>query len=605
MRGVRLIVGIVFIAVAGASCKTAGKIVEDGKITGSEIAESASGSDGSNQEDRSGKKSSSRRATKASTENSRSNRTADRQRRRTAKITLSGKLEPNPKVLKNLQSIGQKGRFDFTEFKVEDRSCKGDFPAQPSVVVEVKESYKDLKFVPTNGWSLMMKAPGKAPYCQYTNRVGGKNAMRLKGVTPGTYRFYVATEDKDKAVNFDFKIENYEQPRVLPWTKADIPTVTLDGEPKETKFFTRTYSESEYKNRISNPYTCSRVYVKNPDLRIVVERRSTIRLGQRPSIPGKTQFIGPMPEDQRNLPSDCWEGWEQKMTLEPGTYYLRRMSKKGTFPSFSHYYIRQPSEEEPPDFARFDKIPKKLPKRQRVFYKHFPFVGGDGDSIRAVDESDDLRKKLLLNAPKQLFLAIRLDLDKQTAEADLHPHRGSDGSFLQPDRQVEYPKKGEPAILLSDDGRILTVDGSIFHAQMKDLIPIEDAERLRFPEKVRNPHLVRGGAFKMADKEDDAALLDKLDRVGNRYHGCVDRVWDGVEPRLQDLRDELDEAPEQIRREINRLKAETSAKAKVQCGYDRYQNQLTNIARQLQQSRTERRREAYDEVKRRLEELLK
>ena len=518
---------------------------------------------------------------------------------KTEKTSLSADFSPNPKRFGTYRA---KGSVSLSDLGIKNRSCDHGYVAhKPSLVVELPKSYKRMKVTSTGGDLIYIKRPDGKFHCVKTHRIGKVPSVLAKDFPKGKYKIFVGTRGPRDVAKFDVVFEDMKRAKSLDWLDAKVPSVALNGRVDGLQFFSRgfTASENESRRERYGNSRCGRSmslrYTKKPDLRIEVKKRTTFVLGLRSHFQGYATLLGPLPEDNRNIPQQCVSSSKQ-MTLEPGTYFVRMGYEKGTNAGFVNYFMHGPDREELPETAMFDDIPRGLQIKQRQVTNHFPFL--DGEKIQ---ENDALRKELFMKAPKQLFVATKLGLDKHTAEADVvHFSYGSRDEFRTEEPSFEYPKKNEPLLMLNYSGKVLAADGSIYDVQVKDLVPIEKASSIQLPRKVRNPQLYFDHALKMA-AESDQELLQRRKRRYKRFNNCADKYWDRVNPRLKRLND----YPRVNKHKIARIRRETEAKAKRNCGWSNIKKKdETVVWKTLIENRTERRQEALEEITERLNKIL-
>ena len=519
------------------------------------------------------------------------------------KAELDAEFAPNPKRLGPFKATGQTWLQDIG---VKTRSCNnGYIPNQPSLVVDVPEQLDKVKLTATDGDLLYIRHPDDTYHCIQTQSIGRVPSLTTKWVE-GRHEVYIGVRRSDSTTEAELVFEDLARPLALEWMTADIPTLEMNGSIDGRQSFTREYSPEENKARSEEwgARRCGGIdapkYAKKPDLRLEVKKETSFSLGAHSPTDGGVSLIGPMPEDNRDIPSDCIGADEQTRTLEPGTYFLRMgYHEIEDAPPLVHYVVDVPEPEDRPRLATVETIPEALTIPNRIVTLHFPFL-----ELHHIEQSDRLRKELLLKAPRQLFVAPSRGLDKQTAQVDIKPYESNKNELLDSDPTFSYPQKGEPMLLIKvgntrKSGKVLAADGSIYDVEFDDLVPIAEVESPKLPEDVRNPQVRYDHAQALAG-EDDQPLLDRRDERHERFDDCFNKVWEPVEPKLEKLK----RYPSHNKEEIDRIERETREKANRECGLGEVRAQDREMWKQLKKNRTERRREFLGEVTERLEKLF-
>ena len=246
-------------------------------------------------------------------------------------------------------------------------------------------------------------------------------------------------------------------------------------------------------------------------------------------------------------------------------------------------------------------LPGKLDIPDRQLRHHFPFIEefvNQGRNVRVAlkfsekpsrqgSEIDQLRQRLFMEAPKQLFVTPRYDLDKNST-------RGTDGDF---------PKKGETLLIYeasqrsqhfttfrADGSRWLVLATALVHP---DSFSVPPKTTRKFEEK----H-ARGNAG-----PEDAPLLDKAKAASEKYDKCFDGATAAADRQIEAINNTRLHWTTYNKRRKDRIWDAAAAAAEQRCGKTKLKALQEQTDKDLVAARTQRINDRLSEIAARLSKL--
>ncbi len=506
------------------------------------------------------------------------------------RITLDPGFSPNPH---RASFVGKTELPLDRSFGVDTKMCDGYVASTAAMVIDAPRGFAHLKISAEGSDILFIKMPGGKYFCQEVNTIPSRPVVDANDWPAGSYEVYVGSSSNGRDIRYSLTIEDGESPVTLPWLAMERPSVSLSGAPRS--IFMASHHIDEQAALARHPDHGPRCgdspyYPESPDLEIKVEKRSTFTLGVRAGATGSMALMGPMTPDGRDIPERCLASWDEKLTLEPGTYYARLGMRKEDRPTVVHYFVR-PVEESGAASTLAKEVPEDLAIWERVLLYHMPFL-----SMKAIRESDELRRELFMTAPKSLFVTVKSDLDENVAKADVTVSSYSGGEKFLDTTPFAFPREGELLLHIDGRGTVLAADGSLFQVRMSDLGPVTSAS---VPSTARNPQLYFQHALLMAG-DDDAGDLQARKKRYEQLEACQKKVWKASSGKL----DRLYDYPNLNRDKIARVESDIRGKAYTTCGEAKLAKQDEALWASLEKRRSARRAHSLQEISKRVSVLF-
>lgn len=504
----------------------------------------------------------------------------------TKTVAVKASFHPNPIIVSGLAG---EAAVNTDKHGVRN-GCNGYVGDDPAVVLDMEQESGDIEVSAPGGGVLLAEIGGKY-WCDSASSIGQVPRIKADKLPAGKIKIFVGELNKGTKIKFSVRVEDTKRAIDLAW-KDKVKPVVLNEDLKQPIIVTQTTPTTKGV-KDDRSFRCGKGFTREtPDFAFELKRPLTdLQLDFRSSHASQMDLVilGPIPEDGRNLPSRCIENVPQSFgRMEPGLYVARVSPEENGAAWLYHLVLTSKGTPREPKTLP-TKFADNVPFEERVVTGHFPLL-----TVDDVHDSDATREWLFVNAPKQLFVYPKYDLDDKVARVYGAARRGGyTTSSFHPKAPAEvFPKANEPLLLLSR-GQVLAADGSIFNVEMKDLTD-KPSGALALPSASRNPHLTWDHALYAHAPEDDK-LVAAYEKANKDLDACEDRVWNPAEKQIDAIR----ARPwwQQSEGQIQQIKDATSAAFDRTCKPDALKQKQLDTWAALMKSRSARRDAALGRVK--------
>lgn len=477
--------------------------------------------------------------------------------------------------------------------------CDGFVARRPAIMLDAPDGFQHVR-ISADGEAqvLFVEMPGRDYRCEVIPSRSGNLTIDGRNWPSGTYRIFVGGPTRLETVNYTLTVEDMTQPATVAWLQGTLPTIDVDGAMSVPRFARQSFDDPQRQARdvahgdtscLSGPGPLQ--YPLYPDVQIDVRQSMSVIIGARSDVDGHITLVGPISEDQRNIPTQCLKTSTEEVTLMPGSYYVRYGVLEDAQPRFVDVFVHSSSTRVDPLTHGDGEVPAGLDVEGRRLPTYYPFL-----TTQSLVASDLLRHQLYLGASPRLFVAAKEDLNP-SSPASVYNGLASDNGASSTDeshlgRFQHLPKKGEALLLLNDENLVLAADGSMFKVDPSHLVPIEQAEPAVMPTDARNGELPMERALQLAGSEDlNRLAMHRESR--DRYTECVADTF----ARVQDRVDRLMMDPEANQAQVERINMDTQNRAERTCGLAQLKEDEKILQQELEQSRTARRQQQLDLVR--------
>jgi hypothetical protein len=502
----------------------------------------------------------------------------------TLSSTLKPDFHPNP------AEFLVAGQATVSVDKHGTKGCDGYVADDPSVVLDLSSSMKNVQISAKGAGVLLAEFDGKY-VCDSPYSVGTTPKVQLDEWPAGKVKIYVGQYNSNSKFKATVRVEDIKRPIDLPW-KNGLKPIQIAENPKEAIVFTsKTPAEKGWKPE----FRCNDGHFHDkPDFAFELTRPLTdIQIDFRsPDLKNIELTIdGPIPDSGRDIPGRCLENVPATMgRMEPGLYVARvGPHENASVMQYSLIITGKDTKRDPKTLP--SSFAASVPLEQRGLTGHFPLL--DREDIY---KSDEVREWLFANAPKQLFVFAKYDLDGAVAKA-----WGADGGDMPKGLPaLAYPKANEP-LLVIEGGRVLAADGSIYDVNFKDLAD-KPSGAVAFPDAARNPQTRWDSARDMKATEDDA-VWKSWEKANKDYEACENRINGPANAQI----DAIKARPwwQQSQGMIDQINDRADAAIEAQCKPKNLDKKKQDTWLALMNSRTTRRTAQLGRVKGRVADLFK
>lgn len=504
----------------------------------------------------------------------------------TKNVAVKNGFHPNPIVVD-----GFAGKATVGTDKHGVRSgCDGYVMEDPAVVLDVESETSDLELSAPGAGVILAESGGKY-WCDTPMSIGQVPRIKPTGLPAGKIKLYIGELHSGQNIKFSVRVEDTKRAIDLAW-RDKVKPVAITEDLKEPLIVTQSTPATKGM-RDDRSFHCGKGYYHDtPDFAFELKRPITdLQLDFRSSHLEQldVELIGPVPDNGRNLPSRCIENVPQGFgRLEPGLYVLRVGPQENAASWLYHLVLTSKGATRDPKTMP-SKFAENVPLAERVVTGHFPILTMDD-----VHDSDATREWLFMNAPKQLFVYPKYDLDAKVAHVYGAARRGgyTTNSFHPKVGAEAYPKANEPLLLIGR-GQVLAADGSLFNVDMKDLADKPSGAAV-LPSASRNPHLTWDHALYARAPEDEKAIA-AYEKAKKDYDACEDRLWKPAEKQIDAIR----ARPwwQQSEGQIQQIKDATNAAVDRTCKPDALEQKRLDTWAGLMKSRSARRDASLAKIK--------
>jgi hypothetical protein len=475
--------------------------------------------------------------------------------------------------------------------------CDGFVARRPAVILDAPEGLQHVRIsVEGDAQLLFVEMPGRDFRCESSPGQPANLMLDGRNWPAGTYRVFVGGPGRMDQLSYAVSVEDMTRATNLAWLRTPPPMIVVDETMSGPKFARATPGDDGRRSAEYGEAGCASggqnlQYPYLPDVGIEVRQGTNAVLGVRSDLPGSVTLLGPIPEDQRNVPTRCLSALTEQVTLVPGSYYVRYGTAAGTLPSFVDVFVHRADATVDPMAHGGGEVPSGLSVEARRLTVHFPFM-----SPESLLGSDELRHRLFMAASPDLFVMPTEDLGPSSRTRVFAGRSGERNTAGESETALEYPRKGEPLLLIDDRNVALAADGSLYVVPVDKLTAVVPGSQLAIPVQPRNPGLDFEQMLALAASQDKGRIDYYKQRVA-QYDECVAEAFSRVQDRLNRLM--ADE--EGNRNQIDRLRQDTRNRAEQSCGLTQLEDDRLQLVRDLTTSRTARRQAMLDEARARFQ----
>ncbi|MFU8807213.1 MAG: hypothetical protein ACNA8W_25615, partial [Bradymonadaceae bacterium] len=338
-------------------------------------------------------------------------------------------------------------------YTVDRRNCDGFVSKRPTAVFDAPNGIQHLRIsADGNAQVLFVELPGRDHRCAVIPSATGALTLEGRNWPPGQYRIHVGGPTRLEPVNYHLTLEDMTQAVTVDWLSGTPPTLQVDGSMATPRFVRQSFDADVAPDRKAEHGDSSChgnadfVYPLMPDIKLDVTQAAKVQFGARSDVDGRLNLLGPVPEDQRNIPTRCLAGLNEELELAPGNYYLRFGVAPDAEPHFLDVFAHAPGARLDPITRGDGEVPAGLPVNARQLDKFYPFM-----TTESLVTSDALRHEVFTTAPPQLFVAAGSDLSA-TSPASLYlGQRPEQSSLRDPSVETEFPRQNEPLLLVNKE----------------------------------------------------------------------------------------------------------------------------------------------------------
>lgn len=402
-------------------------------------------------------------------------------------------------------------------------ACDARYAEQPLAVLELKAMTRKLQVTAAGAGAVAVVFNGRGA-CAVTEYAGQDPSVMLDEWPAGKVEIYVGDTKQNYTMNVALRFEELGRKLDLDWdTATDIPRVKLDAAPA-TPMVMHIPAGGPRTRWARAAQGCGVTYFRaRPDFVLEVGQVVTdLGLDVRSHDDSTVLVVGPIPPDARNIPMQCLQQRDSYTLsrLEPGIYGIA-LGGDATAPAISNILLTGKATPRDPA-AVAPTVPAAPALADRDILLHFPQL-----EFETLTRQDEVRFALFANAPRQLRVFVRRDLDASSASLigiggqDASRAGGSWPTGEAPARA--FPRKDEPVLLVG--GRdILTAEGNLFEVDFRDLAPAP-AGPAALPDAPRIPEA--GLSYAMQNPAGPAAakLVKELRASNEAYDACNTMLW--------------------------------------------------------------------------------
>ncbi len=409
--------------------------------------------------------------------------------------------------------------------------CQGFVARQSAFTLVTDEPIGNVRFAAYGDAQILMVAHADGSVrCEVST---SNPVITGRDWEPGVYRVFVGVSERNQRFSYDVTFEDLDRPATVPWADdQDIPTINLEDTFAEPGVAAVDTDHRRFKRRSDRhgEHDCvegDQEFAHWPSMRILVPSRTTADIVGLSDETLALSLVGPLPEDRRDIPSECLTSRTVGKELEAGEYFLRVGVAEDADPEFVHLVVRDSGALASLTFLATEPS-GNLDEEDRALIHHFPFV-----TAEAVMESYEVAGEVLRAAPAELFLALSetASIDPIGLPEPLDPE--AESPYRHGDPVFESLQPGE-VVLLIDDTHVLALDGLMARVDIADLVPAEIASQRFIPDAPRNTDLTLDEAFTLIGEErpDD---LQTFQNLADDYQTCADYEVEEAQPRLERL----------------------------------------------------------------------
>lgn len=497
-------------------------------------------------------------------------------------VTLGPAIAQNPPAFLDVSVKADTApkELGVTEFN----DCfKGRLSSTPAVAITVPAAVKGTSvYVSGDVRGAVLLAPDNQYYCRTHERPEDFSVGPAEW-KPGTYTLHIlATEDGPQKVDVyvrdhEHKVAFDDKVRKETLNTAPATPLVISG-PVRTRIFQR------------NDH-CRGLFAEQPDAIIEATRpigEMHLMLGWSPEKyrfrVEKLAASGGRPEGVY-----CEDDNELKFGNMEGRFavYVGRSTRTDAGP-YTLYAYGEKTERDM--FQVAPTVPEKLATADRALPHHFPFLGDRHDDHAT---GDRIRQELFLRAPRQLFVYAKYDHDANSAKP-------------WPSAYARYPKKGEPLLVLQDNGgddlKVLAADAATYlikrsgiSEQPDGAVVVPTVSGVTILDRGRTANEQMTGPW----EPEDAAVYAKYEAKDKAFDACADRIWDGVNPQIDVLHKSWWNANRD--NQIDAIKDATDRQISAACGRPALDKLRQETYAKIQQQRAARRADRLAKIRARFE----
>ena len=496
---------------------------------------------------------------------------------------------PNPVGVTGITARAD--RYAPRHFSDLDSDCDGFVPKRPAMVVATPNELEELRISTT----------GEADFLIIEHADGSVNCIAgderwdfVDSDWPaGTHRLYAGSTQRHVEFGYGVVVEDRQKPLTIPWLTDEelfvADTVGQLEKPLQWSFTRKAGESTAIPPLVSAPDCLDDDFDagSHPAGLLRATEDSRIDLVALTDEKARLVVVGPLTEDGRDVPVKCMDSRGDELSISAGDHLVYLAVEPTQTPVEAELILRDSNTDVDPRYLA--TVPgEELPVASRALQHHYPFL-----SANTLWYSDALRARFFSAAPPELFVALAEDIEEvetfvATDRNSGHLHRSVDGARLH---------AGEVALLIDDAGHILTSDQMIVAVDHDLLIPLEELDEPHLVESPRPVSIQPSEALSLATGDDRDQIRD-YQRRQQQYEFCRDDLYHAVDAEIEELA--ADGAPNH---EIDELVDRAESRVRRECDESGLRSAATELQQQLEQSRTERRRQALDQHRERIEIL--
>lgn len=505
-------------------------------------------------------------------------------------VTPESDTTPNPVGVESITTRAE--RYAPRHFSDLAPECHGFVARRPAMVVDPTEPLDEVTLTASgDAQIIVVEHPDGSTSCAAEER---RPELTGDNWSAGQHRVYVGTRQRYQRFRYDLFFEDPNAPLTIPWLDDQSMSRTDSiGQLEQPVQWSAELQVSERRPLppMRTSPEClddSKALIPRPIGHLQLEEDTEVDLAALSGATVELIVVGPLSEDRRESPRQCLPARPEQLALESGDYLVFAAVAESQLPTALEFVILGPTTEVEPMFLATTPG-EELPVRARALIRHFPFI-----SANTLWFDDKLRAYFFEHAPAELLVAAGDEvLDAQIFVAT---DRTSGGNYRELGDETAL-NPGEVLLLVDDQGHALTADGLLVSVDPDQLVPVEESEQLHHPDEPRSPQLTLDEALSLITS-DDAPLLRDYKRLRQDYEFCREDIYRDVDDKIAEL-----EAEGASTADIDALVDRTESRIRTECDHASMQRERETLRQQLQNVRTERRRNSLKDNASRIDSL--